>query len=45
MNENGMTRLLEMRISGRKPRDRPRTRYIDKVMGDVERRGAEDIQE
>jgi hypothetical protein len=32
-------RTLEMKLRGRRPRGRPRTRWIDQVMRDVEKRG------
>jgi hypothetical protein len=32
-------RTLEMKLRGRRPRGRPRTRWMDQVMRDVEKRG------
>jgi hypothetical protein len=32
-------RMLEMKLRGRRPRGRPRTRWMDQVMKDVEKRG------
>jgi hypothetical protein len=32
-------RMLEMKLRGRRPRGRPRTRWMDQVMRDVEKRG------
>jgi hypothetical protein len=32
-------RTLEMKLRGRRPRSRPRTRWMDQVMRDVENRG------
>jgi hypothetical protein len=32
-------KTLEMKLRGRRPRGRPRTRWMDQVMRDVETRG------
>jgi hypothetical protein len=32
-------KTLEMKLRGRRPRGRPRTRWMDQVMRDVEKRG------
>jgi hypothetical protein len=32
-------RTLEMKLRGRRPRGKPRTRWMDQVMRDVEKRG------
>jgi hypothetical protein len=37
-------RTLEMKLSGRRPRGRPRTRWMDQVMRDVEKRGKKWMQ-
>jgi hypothetical protein len=37
-------RMLEMKLSGRRPRGRPRTRWMDQVMRDVEKRGKKWMQ-
>jgi hypothetical protein len=37
-------RTLEMKLRGRRPRGRPRTRWRDQVMRDVEKRGKKWMQ-
>jgi hypothetical protein len=32
-------RMLEMKLWGRRPRDRPRSRWMDQVKRDIEKRG------
>jgi hypothetical protein len=34
-------KTLEMKLRGRRPRGRPRTRWMDQVMRDVEKEGEE----
>jgi hypothetical protein len=43
-NERIPKRTLEMKLRVRRPRGRPRTRWMDQVMRDVEKRGKKWMQ-